>query len=76
MTVADAGAEEGDAITFTVTLDRAVSGGLTVTPAFTDVTAAKGTDYTENTAGIAFTGNAKRDQDLHGGHHPGCRRRI
>ena len=56
VTIADASAEEGEAITFTVTLDKAVPGGLTVTPSFTDVTATKGTDYTENTAALRFAG--------------------
>ena len=58
VTIADASASEGDAITFTVTLDKAVSGGLTVTPSFTDVTATKGTDYTENTSALTFAGTA------------------
>ena len=58
VTIADASANEGALITFTVTLDKAVAGGLTVTPSFTDVTATKGTDYTENTAALSFTGNA------------------
>ena len=58
LTVDNAYASEGDSITFTVTLDRAVSGGLTVTPSFTDDTATKGTDYTENTAALSFTGTA------------------
>ena len=58
VTIADASADEGDQITFTVTLDQAVAGGLTVTPGFTDGTATKGTDYTGNTAGISFAGNA------------------
>ena len=49
---------EGDSLTFTVTLDQAVSGGLTVTPSFTDGTATNGTDYTGNTAGITFAGTA------------------
>ena len=62
VTVADASAAEGDSITFTVTLDKAVSGGLTVTPSFTDGTATKGTDYTENTAGITFTGTKGETQ--------------
>ena len=56
--IADASANEGDAITFTVTLDKEVEGGLTVTPSFTDVTATSGTDYTENTAAVNFTGTA------------------
>ena len=62
VTIEDASASEGDSLTFTVTLDKAVSGGLTVTPSFTDGTAAKGTDYTENTAAISFTGNAGETQ--------------
>ena len=33
VTIGDASAEEGDALTFTVTLDNAVDGGFTVTPA-------------------------------------------
>ncbi|MDE2906818.1 MAG: hypothetical protein OXQ28_12140, partial [Acidobacteriota bacterium] len=60
--ISDASASEGDAITFTVTLDQAVSGGLTVTPGFTDVSATKGTDYTANTAGISFAGTADEQQ--------------
>ena len=58
VTVGDASAAEGDVLTFTVTLDKAVAGGLTVTPRFTDGTATKGTDYTENTARITFAGRA------------------
>ena len=58
VTIADASADEGDAITFTVTLDKAVSGGLKVTPGFTDGTAMEGTDYTANTAAVAFAGTA------------------
>ena len=58
VTIADASASEGDAISFTATLNQAVSGGLTVTPGFTDVTATEGTDYTENTSALTFTGTA------------------
>ena len=64
VTIADASAEEGETITFTVTLDKAVSGGLTVTPSFTDGTAAKGTDYTENTAALTFAGTAGETQTI------------
>ena len=56
--VNDASASEGDSMTFTVTLDKAVQGGLTVTPGFTDGTAVEGTDYTENTTALSFTGTA------------------
>ncbi len=58
VTIDDAGAAEGDTITFTVTLDNAVQGGLTVTPSFTDVTAVEGMDYDENTSALSFTGTA------------------
>ncbi|MDE0433449.1 MAG: Ig-like domain-containing protein [Bryobacterales bacterium] len=64
VTIADASAGEGDPITFTVTLDKAVSGGLTVTPSFTDGTAEKGTDYSENTAALTFTGTAGETQSF------------
>ena len=64
VTIGDASADEGEAISFTVTLDKAVSGGLTVTPSFTDVTATKGTDYTENTTALSFTGNAGERQSF------------
>ncbi len=62
VTIADASAAEGDSLTFTVTLDKAVAGGFTVTPSFTDVTATKGTDYTENTAALTFAGTAGETQ--------------
>ena len=68
VTVADESAAEGDSITFTVTLDKAVAGGLKVTPGFTDVTATEGTDYTENTAGAHVHGDGRRNEDLHGSH--------
>ena len=64
VTIDNASAAEGDALTFTVTLDNAVSGGLTVTPSFTDVTATKGTDYTENTSALTFAGNAGETQSF------------
>ena len=62
VTVNDSSAAEGSAITFTVTLDNAVQGGLTVTPDFTDVTAVEGTDYDENTTALSFTGTAGETQ--------------
>ena len=55
-------ADEGESITFTLTLDRATETGFTGTPSFTDGTATKGTDYTENTAGISFAGTAGETQ--------------
>ena len=62
MTIADASASEGDAITFTVTLDKAVEGGFTVTPRFRDDTATSGTDYTANTSALSFSGTAGETQ--------------
>ena len=62
VTVNDASADEGESMTFTVTLDKAVQGGLTVTPSFTDVTAVEGTDYDENTTALSFTGTASETQ--------------
>ena len=73
LTIADASAAEGDAITFTVTLNKAVAGGLTVTPGFTDVTATSGTDYTENTGALSFTGTGRGGTDLHGSDNDGYR---
>ena len=58
VTINNASADEGDDITFTVTLDKAVQGGLKVTPSFTDGTASEGTDYDENTTALTFTGTA------------------
>ena len=62
VTIADANADEGDAITFTLTLDAAVQGGLTVTPSYTDGLAVAGTDYTANTAGVSFSGTVGETQ--------------
>ena len=62
VTIADASADEGDSISFTVTLDKAVPDGLTVTPDFTDGTATEGSDYTANTAALTFAGAAGETQ--------------
>ena len=64
VTVNDVSEPEGDDMTFTVTLDTQVAGGLTVTPSFTDVTATEGTDYDENTAALTFTGNANETKSF------------
>ena len=61
VTVNDASASEGASMTFTVTLSTAVQGGLTVTPSYTNGTAAS-TDYTANTSGVTFTGNANEQK--------------
>ena len=58
VTVNDAGAYEGDDMSFRVTLGAAVQGGLTVTPVFTDVTAVEGLDYQESTTKLSFSGKA------------------
>ncbi len=62
VTVADASAVEGEALSFTVRLARAVQGGLTVTPAFHNVTATSGTDYSENTSPLSFIGAAGEER--------------
>ncbi len=63
VTIANASADEGDAMTFTITLDKAVNGGFTVTPSYTNGTAAS-TDYNANTTGIAFAGRAGETQSF------------
>ncbi len=64
LTVSDASAVEGNSITFTVTLHKAVSGGLTATPTFADGTAVEGADYTANTASINFTGTVGEERSF------------
>ena len=64
LTINDVSANEGLSLTFTVTLDHEVAGGFAVTPNFTDGTATKGTDYTENIQAISFTGTAHETQTL------------
>ena len=61
LTVAGAAADEGEPLAFTVTLDKAVSGGLTVTPTFADGTASQETDYTPNTDALTFAGDGRRE---------------
>ena len=61
VTIDDASATEGSSLTFTVTLDQAVSGGFTVTPSYTNGTAS-GSDYTANTTALRFTGTAGETQ--------------
>ena len=62
VTINDASATEGSSLTFTVTLNKAVAGGLTVTPSFTDGTATQGSDYTANTTALTFAGRAGETQ--------------
>ena len=61
VTVNDASASEGDDITFTISLNNDVEGGLTVTPSYTNGTASS-SDYTQNTSGVSFTGTANETQ--------------
>ncbi len=51
-------ASEGDGMTFRVTLNRAVQGGLTLRPVFTDGTATSGIDFTPNGTPLRFGGTA------------------
>ena len=62
LTIADAWALEGETMTFTVTLDKAVAGGLTVTPTLSDGTAVEGRDYNDNVGAVAFAGSAGETQ--------------
>ena len=64
VSIDDASADEGDPITFTVTLDKPVPGGLTVTPNFTDGRAIDGSDYTPSTATLSFAGTAGETQAI------------
>ena len=73
VTVNDANAAEGDSLTFTVTLNNAVQGGLTVTPgSFTNGTAANG-DYEKkaNPQTLSFTGTANETHRLQGSQYRG-----
>ena len=56
VTIEAASAAEGESLAFTVRLSKAVQGGLTVTPSFSDVTTTEGTDYTANAAALSFVG--------------------
>ena len=55
LTINDASADEGDDLTFTVTLDQEVQGSVTVTPSFTHGTT-DGEDFTANTTPLTFSG--------------------
>ena len=61
LTLTGARAEEGEGLTFTVTVDKAVPGGFTVLPAYTDGTAHAGVDYTPNAAALSFSGTAHEE---------------
>ena len=58
VTITDASAAEGDWMTFTATVDKAVQNGFTITPAFVDGTATSGADYAGNVSAVNFTGTA------------------
>ena len=62
--VSEARAEEGEELVFTVTLENAVVGGVTVTPSYADGTALEGTDYTENVTALTFAGTAGESQEI------------
>ncbi len=64
VTIADAMAAEGDRITFTAAVDKAVQGGFTITPAFADGTATSGDDYTGNASAVSFVGSAGETQSF------------
>ena len=54
LSVADAEAKEGETLTFSVTLDRAATGTVTVDYATADGSAAAGTDYTAASGTLTF----------------------
>ncbi|WP_197998444.1 tandem-95 repeat protein, partial [Gimesia aquarii] len=56
--------ENAGTATFTVTLDQAVQGGLTIDWATADGTAVAGTDYTAGSGTLNFTGNAGETQTI------------
>ena len=69
LSIADASADEGQALSFAVTLNNAVPGGFTVTPTFTDgvrlagrdlsaITANQGSDYGAGAQTLDFAGTA------------------
>ena len=58
-------------MTFTVTLNQAVSGGFTVTPGFTDVTRREGHGLHREHGGAGLRRHGRRDEDLHRGDGPG-----
>ena len=62
VTVSDATAVEGEALSFTVRLANAVPGGLTVTPVFGVGTAGADVDYTPDTTPLSFTGTAAEER--------------
>jgi len=64
VTIDNASAIEGEAITFTVSLQGTVSGGFTVTPNFVDDTATKEEDYSEYGSSILFVGTAGETQNF------------
>ena len=64
LSIGDASANEGESITFTVTLIGNVPDGLTVTQNFLDGTANSGIDYKENTASLSFEGTAGEAQSF------------
>ena len=66
LTINDATSEEGELMTFTVTLDRAVSGGLTVTPSYTKWDGLFARLYTEH-HNIKLYRHSKRNQNLYCG---------
>ena len=62
VTIGDATSNEGDEITFIVTLQNNMPEKISVTPNFQDRTATKGTDYKQNVAPLSFAGTAGETQ--------------
>ena len=64
VTVEDVSAAEGGGLVFTVTLDNAVAGAFTVTPALSDVSATGGVDYTNAPPVLNFAGTSGETQQF------------
>ena len=72
VTIDNASANEGDTITFTVTLDKAVQGGLTVTPSVLRRDRyLRNRLYGEHGGAQRSPAPLQRDKDHQGGHHRG-----
>ncbi|MCW3808091.1 Calx-beta domain-containing protein, partial [Plebeiibacterium marinum] len=58
VTIEDVTVTEGGTATFTVTLNKAIVGGTTITYSFTDITATGSSDYNNTSNTIVFAGTA------------------
>ncbi|MCU4157655.1 tandem-95 repeat protein [Carboxylicivirga sp. A043] len=64
VSVTNTSTNEGDNATFTLLLDKAVQGGITINYSTANGTASAGEDYTAQSTTVVFTGNALETQDI------------